>query len=96
MFKYTDPHVFLYQGKLTYGKVGEWRFDKRNFSGGAPPKNLTLPPPGVPETVVRSTTVYNFCYVFVVAEHHQGIGECYVFGIASLVFQNEYVLWNRT
>ena len=40
------------QGELTYGKIGEWRFDKRSFLSGPPPKNLTLPPPGVPESVV--------------------------------------------
>ena len=45
----------LYQGELTYGKIGEWRFDKRSYTTGAPPKNMSLPPPGVPETVVSST-----------------------------------------
>nr|CAB3476861.1 unnamed protein product [Digitaria exilis] len=40
------------KGELTYGKIGEWRFDKRSFSDGPPPRNLTLPPPGVPESVV--------------------------------------------
>ena len=38
---------------MTYGKVGEWRFDKRSFPDRPPPRNLTLPPPGVPESVVR-------------------------------------------
>lgn len=40
------------QGELTYGKIGEWRFDKRSHLRGPPPKNLPLPPPGVPESVV--------------------------------------------
>lgn len=40
------------QGELTYGKIGEWRFDKRSHLQGPPPKNLPLPPPGVPESVV--------------------------------------------
>jgi len=45
--------VFHYgQGELTYGKIGEWRFDKRSHLRGPPPKNLPLPPPGVPESVV--------------------------------------------
>ena len=44
--------LFLMQGKLTYGKIGEWRFDKRSYTKIPPPKNLTLPPPGVPESVV--------------------------------------------
>ena len=41
------------QGELTYGKIGEWRFDKRSHLRGPPPRNLPLPPPGVPESVVR-------------------------------------------
>lgn len=40
------------QGELTYGKVGEWRFDKRSYLDAPPPRNLPLPPPGVPESVV--------------------------------------------
>lgn len=40
------------QGELTYGKIGEWRFDKRSHLTGPPPKNISLPPPGVPESVV--------------------------------------------
>ncbi|KAK9128985.1 hypothetical protein Syun_017782 [Stephania yunnanensis] len=43
---------FMIQGELTYGKIGEWRFDKRSYLRGPPPKNLPLPPPGVPESVV--------------------------------------------
>ncbi|OWM88486.1 hypothetical protein CDL15_Pgr023987 [Punica granatum] len=43
---------FMIQGELTYGKIGEWRFDKRSFDQVAPPRNLPLPPPGVPESVV--------------------------------------------
>ncbi|KAF5931701.1 hypothetical protein HYC85_027872 [Camellia sinensis] len=43
---------FMIQGKLTYGKIGEWRFEKRSYTTAWPPKNLPLPPPGVPESVV--------------------------------------------
>lgn len=43
--------VFM-KGELTYGKIGEWRFDKRSHLLGPPPKNLPLPPKGVPESVV--------------------------------------------
>ncbi|RZC79029.1 hypothetical protein C5167_003234 [Papaver somniferum] len=43
---------FSLKGELTYGKIGEWRFDKRSYLRGPPPKNLPLPPPGVPESVV--------------------------------------------
>ena len=55
MVQFTHLPILFHQGKLTYGKIGEWRFDKRSYSNGAPPKNLPLPPPGVPETVVSST-----------------------------------------
>ncbi|KAF9604279.1 hypothetical protein IFM89_004985 [Coptis chinensis] len=47
------------QGKLTYGKIGEWRFDKRSYLRGPPPRNLPLPPPGVPESVVMLVTKVN-------------------------------------
>lgn len=43
------------QGELTYGTIGEWRFDKRSYLSGPPPRNLSLPPPGVPESVVSSS-----------------------------------------
>ncbi|KAF9592229.1 hypothetical protein IFM89_012805 [Coptis chinensis] len=46
-------------GKLTYGKIGEWRFDKRSYLRGPPPRNLSLPPPGVPESVVMLVTKVN-------------------------------------
>ncbi|KVH87505.1 hypothetical protein Ccrd_025235 [Cynara cardunculus var. scolymus] len=46
-------------GELTYGKIGEWRFDKRSHLQGPPPRNLTLPPPGVPESVVTLVKMVN-------------------------------------
>ena len=49
---YLVVSCFDIQGNLTYGKIGEWRFDKRSFDAVWPPKNLPLPPPGVPESVV--------------------------------------------
>ncbi|KAL0330574.1 UNVERIFIED_CONTAM: Hydroxyproline O-arabinosyltransferase 1 [Sesamum radiatum] len=48
---YTYGCDYDLQGKLTYGKIGEWRFDKRSYDNIWPPRNLTLPPPGVPESV---------------------------------------------
>lgn len=42
----------IVQGELTYGVIGDWRFDKRSYTASRLPRNLTLPPPGVPETVV--------------------------------------------
>ena len=61
------------QGELTYGKIGEWRFDKRSYTMGAPPKNLPLPPKGVPETVVRfiSYLIINVNWNFVAVSRMQ-------------------------
>ncbi|CAL5443702.1 unnamed protein product [Camellia sinensis] len=39
------------KGKLTYEKIGEWRFEKRSYTTVWPPKNLPLPPPSVPKSV---------------------------------------------
>ncbi|GFY92267.1 hypothetical protein Acr_08g0006630 [Actinidia rufa] len=50
---YTYGCDYNMKGELTYGKIGEWRFDKRSHLRGPPPRNLPLPPPGVPESVVR-------------------------------------------
>ncbi|KAK9154656.1 hypothetical protein Sjap_002136 [Stephania japonica] len=52
MIHYTYGCDYSLKGELTYGKIGEWRFDKRSYLRGPPPKNLPLPPPGVPESVV--------------------------------------------
>ncbi|XVF83318.1 hypothetical protein PTKIN_Ptkin16aG0477300 [Pterospermum kingtungense] len=48
---------FMIQGRLPYGKIGEWRFDKRSFDSIAPPRNLPLPPSGVPESVRKQMEV---------------------------------------
>ncbi|GFP93423.1 hypothetical protein PHJA_001486700 [Phtheirospermum japonicum] len=47
------------KGELTFGKTGEWRFDKRYYLDWAPPRNLSLPPPGVPESVVTLIKMIN-------------------------------------
>ncbi|CAL5443711.1 unnamed protein product [Camellia sinensis] len=47
------------KGKLTYGKIGEWRFDKRSYTTAWPPKNLPLRPPGVPGSVVTLVKMVN-------------------------------------
>ncbi|KAF8396251.1 hypothetical protein HHK36_017866 [Tetracentron sinense] len=49
---YTYGCDYSLMGELTYGKTGEWSFDKRSYLDGPPPRNLSLPPPGVPESVV--------------------------------------------
>ncbi|KAJ1432073.1 Hyp O-arabinosyltransferase-like protein [Sesbania bispinosa] len=56
---YTYGCDYNLKGQLTYGKIGEWRFDKRSYLMGPPPKNLSLPPPGVPESVVRLVKMVN-------------------------------------
>jgi hypothetical protein len=50
--------LVIIQGELTYGKKGEWRFDKRSYLSGPPPRNLSLPPPGVPESVVSPLLIF--------------------------------------
>lgn len=56
---YTYGCDYTMKGELTYGKIGEWRFDKRSYLNGPPPRNLSLPPPGVPESVVRLVKMVN-------------------------------------
>ncbi|XP_020962733.1 hydroxyproline O-arabinosyltransferase 3 isoform X1 [Arachis ipaensis] len=56
---YTYGCDYNLKGQLTYGKIGEWRFDKRSYLLGPPPKNLSLPPPGVPKSVVRLVKMVN-------------------------------------
>ncbi|XP_050203898.1 hydroxyproline O-arabinosyltransferase NOD3-like [Mercurialis annua] len=56
---YTYGCDYNLKGELTYGKIGEWRFDKRSYLSGPPPRNLPLPPPGVPESVARLVKMVN-------------------------------------
>eukprot|EP01018_Ginkgo_biloba_P029676 Gb_20756 [translate_table: standard] len=56
---YTYGCDYTMKGELTYGKIGEWRFDKRSYLRGAPPKNLSMPPPGVPHSVVTLVKMVN-------------------------------------
>ncbi|XP_028770039.1 hydroxyproline O-arabinosyltransferase 3-like [Neltuma alba] len=56
---YTYGCDYNLKGELTYGKIGEWRFDKRSYLQGPIPKNLPLPPPGVPESVVTLVKMVN-------------------------------------
>ncbi|XP_054816727.1 hydroxyproline O-arabinosyltransferase RDN2-like isoform X2 [Prosopis cineraria] len=54
---YTYGCDYNLKGELTYGKIGEWRFDKRSYLQGPVPRNLPLPPPGVPESVHQGRTI---------------------------------------
>ncbi|KAL0290623.1 UNVERIFIED_CONTAM: Hydroxyproline O-arabinosyltransferase RDN2 [Sesamum angustifolium] len=56
---YTYGCDYNLKGELTYGKVGEWQFDKRTYLDGPPPRNLSLPPPGAPESVVTLINLIN-------------------------------------
>ncbi|OAY69351.1 hypothetical protein ACMD2_01010 [Ananas comosus] len=56
---YTYGCDYDMKGKLTYGKIGEWRFDKRSYEGKPPPRNLPLPPDGVPQSVVTLVKMVN-------------------------------------
>ncbi|CAN6449971.1 unnamed protein product [Victoria cruziana] len=56
---YTYGCDFDLQGKMTPGKFGEWRFDKRSYGTTVPPRNLPLPPAGVPESVVMLVKMVN-------------------------------------
>ncbi|XP_048436472.1 hydroxyproline O-arabinosyltransferase 1-like [Pyrus x bretschneideri] len=56
---YTYGCDYNMKGELTYGKIGEWRFDKRSYDTVAPPRNLTMPPHGVPESVVTLVKMVN-------------------------------------
>ncbi|KAI4302488.1 hypothetical protein MLD38_038225 [Melastoma candidum] len=56
---YTYGCDYNMKGELTYGKIGEWRFDKRSHLSGPPPRNITMPPPGVPESVVTLVKMVN-------------------------------------
>ncbi|CAL0328808.1 unnamed protein product [Lupinus luteus] len=56
---YTYGCDYNLKGELTYGTIGEWRFDKRSHGAGPMPRNLSLPPPGVPESVVTLVKMVN-------------------------------------
>ncbi|KAG2240253.1 hypothetical protein Bca52824_090896 [Brassica carinata] len=56
---YTYACDYNMKGELTYGKTGEWRFDKRLHLRGPPRRNISMPPPGVPESVVTLVKMLN-------------------------------------
>lgn len=56
---YTYGCDYNMKGELMYGKIGEWRFDKRSYVDGPLPKNISMPPPGVPESVVTLVNMVN-------------------------------------
>lgn len=50
---YTYGMDYTLAGVFTPGKYGEWRFDKRSYSGGPPPRKLGQPPAGMKNDLVR-------------------------------------------
>jgi len=51
---YTYGCDYDKEGKLTYAKIGAWRFDKRQYTEKPPPRNLPLPPDGLPNRIPQS------------------------------------------
>ncbi|XP_039120814.1 hydroxyproline O-arabinosyltransferase 1-like [Dioscorea cayenensis subsp. rotundata] len=47
------------EGHLTYGKIGQWRFDKRSYDLHPPPRNLALPPKGTTQSVATLVKMVN-------------------------------------
>lgn len=56
---YTYGCDYTLEGVFTPGKIGAWRFDKRTFGNNPPPRNLSLPPDGAPETVFAIIRMVN-------------------------------------
>ncbi|KAL1833106.1 hypothetical protein ACET3Z_002757 [Daucus carota] len=56
---YTYGCDFDLEEQFMNGKIGEWRFDKRSYEETWPPRNLSLPPAGVPESVVTLVKMVN-------------------------------------
>ena len=46
---------YTLEGQFTPGKIGAWRFDKRSYAGGPPPRKLGEPPKGMTNELVRSS-----------------------------------------
>lgn len=56
---YTYGCDYTFDGKFTPGQFGQWRFDKRSYGARPPPRNLSHPPDGVPETVTTLVNMIN-------------------------------------
>jgi hypothetical protein len=50
---FTYGNDYDLNGAFTPGKIGAWRFDKRTWMQGIPPKNLPLPPSGCDNELVK-------------------------------------------
>ncbi|KMZ58109.1 hypothetical protein ZOSMA_7G01400 [Zostera marina] len=56
---YTYGNDYNTKGELTYGVTGDWSFNKRSYKQSSVPRNIILPPSGVPETVVQLVQMIN-------------------------------------
>jgi hypothetical protein len=56
---------YTLEGKFTPGKIGAWRFDKRSYATGPPPRGLGEPPKGMTNELVRTAH-----------RTHAPLGEC--------------------
>jgi hypothetical protein len=50
---YTYGQDFDEQGVHTYGRIGHWHWDKRDYTDHYPDLPIPRPPPGTPETTVQ-------------------------------------------
>ena len=50
---FTYGNDYDENGVFTPGKVGKWRFDKRSYMAGIPPKDLDPPPAGCDNELVK-------------------------------------------
>lgn len=50
---FTYGNDYDEHGTFTPGKIGAWRFDKRTWMSGIPPRNLPMPPSGCDNELVK-------------------------------------------
>ena len=46
-------------GVATPGKIGEWHFDKRDFTGFPPKEKIPMPPKDAHEVIQKMMTIIN-------------------------------------
>jgi len=56
---YTYGQDFDLSGRFMPGKIGKWRFDKRQFMSKYPPRNYPMPPKSTPRMVVKLVEMVN-------------------------------------
>ena len=50
---YTYGNDYSAEGKMTYGTVGAWHFDKRDYTSAYPPKNIPDLPKNIDSPTLR-------------------------------------------